>query len=150
MKRTLFLLLAICGFTFALTGCSSENSPKGVVELFLHAMQKGDGEKMFDLVYMDEELASLNCAGKEAYKKEYPKEYRDRVKDLREVLNEGRTDELQQTTFKIVSEKIDGNEALVVVEMTRDEKSKSGEVRVMKDKDGKWNVDIYSIYSLEF
>ncbi len=139
MKKTLFVLLAICGLAFTLTGCSS-NSPKAVVEDFLEAAKKGDSEKFVELICMDEVLEDAGYDSMEEFKKEDPKQYRQMMKLVRSAFKE-MPKEVKKAKFKVVDEEIDGDEATVTVEATLDGETDESEIRVIKDKEGNWKLD---------
>ncbi len=139
MKKTLFVLLAICGLAFTLTGCSS-NSPKGVVKEYLEAVKKGDADKALEVTYLDEVMEELGYENLKELKKESPDEYREFVRDFKKGFK-GTSKESKKLKYEILSEDIDGDEATVEVELKLKGETETVDIPVIKDSEGDWKVD---------
>lgn len=119
------LAMASCG--------GGGNSPKGVAEQFIKAVQQQDGKKMAELVYYEE--------GKEP-KTDAEKDQLAAMMQSKASTTYANNGELK--SYEILSEEIseDGNEAVVEAKMEFEKKTSEDKIKLKKDADGDWKIDM--------
>lgn len=119
------LAMASCG--------GGGNSPKGVAEQFIKAVQQQDGKKMAELVYYEE--------GKEP-KTDAEKDQLAAMMQSKASTTYANNGELK--SYEILSEEIseDGNEAVVNAKMEFEKKTSEDKIKLKKDSDGDWKIDM--------
>ena len=133
MKKLLGLV-AIVAAMFAITSCGGGgNTPKGVTEQFIKAIQEQDGEKMAELVYYKEGKAPSSDAEKQQAAAMMTS------KASMTYQNNGAL-----KCYEILSEEIseDGNEAVVKTKIEFEKKTDEDDVKLKKDADGNWKIDM--------
>lgn len=119
------LAMASCG--------GGGNSPKGVAEQFIKAVQQQDGKKMAELVYYEE--------GKEP-KTDAEKDQLAAMMQSKASTTYANNGELK--SYEILSEEIseDGNEAVVEAKMEFEKKTSEDKIKLKKDAGGDWKIDM--------
>ncbi len=119
------LAMASCG--------GGGNSPKGVAEQFIKAVQQQDGKKMAELVYYEE--------GKEP-KTDAEKDQLAAMMQSKASTTYANNGELK--SYEILSEEIseDGNEAVVEAKMEFEKKTSEDKIKLKKDSGGDWKIDM--------
>ena len=119
------LAMASCG--------GGGNSPKGVAEQFIKAVQQQDGKKMAELVYYEE--------GKEP-KTDAEKDQLAAMMQSKVSTTYANNGELK--SYEILSEEIseDGNEAVVNAKMEFEKKTSEDKIKLKKDSGGDWKIDM--------
>ena len=119
------LAMASCG--------GGGNSPKGVAEQFIKAVQQQDGKKMAELVYYEE--------GKEP-KTDAEKDQLAAMMQSKASTTYANNGELK--SYEILSEEIseDGNEAVVNAKMEFEKKTSEDKIKLKKDSGGDWKIDV--------
>lgn len=119
------LAMASCG--------GGGNSPKGVAEQFIKAVQQQDGKKMAELVYYEE--------GKEP-KTDAEKDQLAAMMQSKASTTYANNGELK--SYEILSEEIseDGNEAVVNAKMEFEKKTSEDKIKLKKDSGGDWKIDM--------
>ena len=119
------LAMASCG--------GGGNSPKGVAEQFIKAVQKQDGKKMAELVYYEEGKAPKSDAEKDQVAAMM------QSKASTTYANNG-----ELKSYEILSEEIseDGTEAVVETKMEFEKKTSEDKIKLKKDADGNWKIDM--------
>lgn len=119
------LAMASCG--------GGGNSPKGVAEQFIKAVQQQDGKKMAELVYYEE--------GKEP-KTDAEKDQLAAMMQSKASTTYANNGELK--SYEILSEEIseDGNEAVVNAKIEFEKKTSEDKIKLKKDADGDWKIDM--------
>ena len=119
------LAMASCG--------GGGNSPKGVAEQFIKAVQQQDGKKMAELVYYEE--------GKEP-KTDAEKDQLAAMMQSKASTTYANNGELK--SYEILSEEIseDGTEAVVKAKMEFEKKTSDDDIKLKKDAEGNWKIDM--------
>lgn len=133
MKKLLGLV-AIVAAMFAITSCGGGgNTPKGVTEQFIKAIQEQDGEKMAELVYYKEGKAPSSDAEKQ-----------QAAAMMTSKASMTYQDNGALKSYEILSEEIseDGNEAVVKTKIEFEKKTDEDDVKLKKDADGNWKIDM--------
>lgn len=119
------LAMASCG--------GGGNSPKGVAEQFIKAVQQQDGKKMAELVYYEE--------GKEP-KTDAEKDQLAAMMQSKASTTYANNGELK--SYEILSEEIseDGNEAVVNAKIEFEKKTSEDKIKLKKDSGGDWKIDM--------
>lgn len=119
------LAMASCG--------GGGNSPKGVAEQFIKAVQQQDGKKMAELVYYEE--------GKEP-KTDAEKDQLAAMMQSKASTTYANNGELK--SYEILSEEIseDGNEAVVNAKIEFEKKTSEDKIKLKKDSSGDWKIDM--------
>ena len=119
------LAMASCG--------GGGNSPKGVAEQFIKAVQQQDGKKMDELGYYEE--------GKEP-KTDAEKDQLAAMMQSKASTTYANNGELK--SYEILSEEIseDGNEAVVNAKMEFEKKTSEDKIKLKKDSGGDWKIDM--------
>lgn len=119
------LAMASCG--------GGGNSPKGVAEQFIKAVQKQDGKKMAELVYYEEGKAPKSDAEKDQVAAMM------QSKASTTYANNG-----ELKSYEILSEEIseDGTEAVVETKMEFEKKTSDDDIKLKKDAEGNWKIDM--------
>lgn len=119
----------------ALAACSS-NSPKSVAEKAMKSIVDKDYKTYVDLIYFDKA-------------KESPEKVEKAKEQLREMLQSKLEKSIKEKgaikSYKVVNEEIseEGDKAVVTFEVSyEDGKTDSTAVQLVKDKDGKWWLDL--------
>lgn len=125
MAVVAMLAMASCG--------GGGNSPKGVAEQFIKAVQQQDGKKMAELVYYEE--------GKEP-KTDAEKDQLAAMMQSKASTTYANNGELK--SYEILSEEIseDGNEAVVNAKMEFEKKTSEDKIKLKKDSGGDWKIDM--------
>lgn len=134
MKKLMSFVLAVFAI-IVLAACSS-NSPKSVAEKAMKSIVDKDYKTYVDLIYFDKA-------------KESPEKVEKAKEQLREML-QGKLEKSMKEkgaikSYKVVNEEIseEGDKAVVTFEVTyEDGKTDSTAVQLVKDKDGKWWLDL--------
>ena len=117
----LVLVMGVCMFT----GCSDESKVEGVVEDYMDAIIDAEFDEAAELVGDDEGKAQLENMQKMIDENsEFEEEYLDSVED---------------TEYEIKNVKVDGDEATVEVEVSKDDDSSTLELKLEK-VDGDWLI----------
>lgn len=134
MKKLMSFVLAVFAI-IALAACSS-NSPKSVAEKAMKSIVDKDYKTYVDLIYFDKA-------------KESPEKVEKAKEQLREMLQGKLEKSIKEKgtikSYKVVNEEIseDGDKAVVTFEVSyEDGKTDSTAVQLVKDKDGKWWLDL--------
>ena len=133
MKKSVLLASAALMVGY-LTSCGGGgNTPKGVTEQFIKAIQEQDGEKMAELVYYKEGKAPSSDAEKQQAAAMMTS------KASMTYQNNGAL-----KSYEILSEEIseDGNEAVVKTKIEFEKKTDEDDVKLKKDADGNWKIDM--------
>lgn len=119
----------------ALAACSS-NSPKSVAEKAMKSIVDKDYKTYVDLIYFDNAKKS-------------PEDVEKAKEQLREMLQGKLEKSIKEKgaikSYKVVNEEIseEGDKAVVTFEVSyEDGKTDSTAVQLVKDKDGKWWLDL--------
>lgn len=134
MKKLMSFVLAVFAI-IVLAACSS-NSPKSVAEKAMKSIVDKDYKTYVDLIYFDKA-------------KESPEKVEKAKEQLREML-QGKLEKSMKEkgaikSYKVVNEEIseEGDKAVVTFEVSyEDGKTDSTAVQLVKDKDGKWWLDL--------
>lgn len=134
MKKLMSFVLAVFAI-IALAACSS-NSPKSVAEKAMKSIVDKDYKTYVDLIYFDKA-------------KESPEKVEKAKEQLREMLQGKLEKSIKEKgtikSYKVVNEEIseEGDKAVVTFEVSyEDGKTDSTAVQLVKDKDGKWWLDL--------
>lgn len=133
MKKLFGFMVAVVAM-LAMASCGGGgNSPKGVAEQFIKAVQQQDGKKMAELVYYEE--------GKEP-KTDAEKDQLAAMMQSKASTTYANNGELK--SYEILSEEIseDGNEAVVEAKMEFEKKTSEDKIKLKKDADGNWKIDM--------
>ena len=133
MKKLFGFMVAIVAM-LAMASCGGGgNSPKGVAEQFIKAVQQQDGKKMAELVYYEE--------GKEP-KTDAEKDQLAAMMQSKASTTYANNGELK--SYEILSEEIseDGNEAVVNAKMEFEKKTSEDKIKLKKDSGGDWKIDM--------
>ncbi len=133
MKKLFGFMVAVVAM-LAMASCGGGgNSPKGVAEQFIKAVQQQDGKKMAELVYYEE--------GKEP-KTDAEKDQLAAMMQSKASTTYANNGELK--SYEILSEEIseDGNEAVVEAKMEFEKKTSEDKIKLKKDADGDWKIDM--------
>lgn len=132
MKK-LFVFMTALAAVLVFASCGGGNTPKGVAEQFIKAIQDQDGERMASLVYFEEGKAPTTDSE-------------------REQLNAMMTSKVSTTyanngklkSYEILSEEIseDGTEAVVEAKIEFEKKTSDDKIKLKKDSDGNWKIDM--------
>lgn len=119
------LAMASCG--------GGGNSPKGVAEQFIKAVQQQDGKKMAELVYFKEDKAPKTDAEKDQL-----------VAMMQSKASTAYANNGELKSYEILSEEIseDGNEAVVNAKMEFEKKTSEDKIKLKKDSGGDWKIDM--------
>lgn len=129
-------LFGIIAMILAMASCSS-NTPAGVAEKSVKCIQEKDYKGYVDLVYFNEKDSTS-------------KEDKEKIKEMLVSLMEEKADSEYKKTggiksFETVSEEISEDEktAKVVMKLTYGNgTSKEENIKLRKDADGNWRIDI--------
>lgn len=134
MKKLMSFVLAVFAI-IALASCSS-NSPKSVAEKAMKSIVDKDYKTYVDLIYFDKAKKS-------------PEDVEKAKEQLREMLQGKLEKSIKEKgaikSYKVVNEEIseEGDKAVVTFEVSyEDGKTDSTAVQLVKDKDGKWWLDL--------
>lgn len=134
MKKLMSFVLAVFAI-IALAACSS-NSPKSVAEKAMKSIVDKDYKTYVDLIYFDNAKKS-------------PEDVEKAKEQLREMLQGKLEKSIKEKgaikSYKVVNEEIseEGDKAVVTFEVSyEDGKTDSTAVQLVKDKDGKWWLDL--------
>lgn len=134
MKKLMSFVLAVFAI-IVLAACSS-NSPKSVAEKAMKSIVDKDYKTYVDLIYFDKA-------------KESPEKVEKAKEQLREMLQGKLEKSIKEKgaikSYKVVNEEIseEGDKAVVTFEVSyEDGKTDSTAVQLVKDKDGKWWLDL--------
>ncbi len=133
MKKLFGFMVAVVAM-LAMASCGGGgNSPKGVAEQFIKAVQKQDGKKMAELVYYEEGKAPKSDAEKDQVAAMM------QSKASTTYANNG-----ELKSYEILSEEIseDGTEAVVEAKMEFEKKTSEDKIKLKKDADGNWKIDM--------
>lgn len=133
MKKLFGFMVAVVAM-LAMASCGGGgNSPKGVAEQFIKAVQQQDGKKMAELVYYEE--------GKEP-KTDAEKDQLAAMMQSKASTTYANNGELK--SYEILSEEIseDGNEAVVNAKIEFEKKTSEDKIKLKKDADGDWKIDM--------
>lgn len=133
MKKLFGFMVAVVAM-LAMASCGGGgNSPKGVAEQFIKAVQQQDGKKMAELVYYEE--------GKEP-KTDAEKDQLAAMMQSKASTTYANNGELK--SYEILSEEIseDGNEAVVEAKMEFEKKTSEDKIKLKKDSGGDWKIDM--------
>lgn len=133
MKKLFGFMVAVVAM-LAMASCGGGgNSPKGVAEQFIKAVQQQDGKKMAELVYYEE--------GKEP-KTDAEKDQLAAMMQSKASTTYANNGELK--SYEILSEEIseDGNEAVVEAKMEFEKKTSEDKIKLKKDAGGDWKIDM--------
>lgn len=133
MKKLFGFMVAVVAM-LAMASCGGGgNSPKGVAEQFIKAVQKQDGKKMAELVYYEEGKAPKSDAEKDQVAAMM------QSKASTTYANNG-----ELKSYEILSEEIseDGTEAVVEAKMEFEKKTSEDKIKLKKDADGDWKIDM--------
>lgn len=133
MKKLFRFVVAVVAI-MAMASCGGGgNTPKGVTEQFIKAIQKQDGKKMAELVYFKEDKAPKTDAEKE----QLAAMMQSKVSTT--YANNG-----ELKSYEILSEEIseDGTEAVVETKMEFEKKTSEDKIKLKKDADGNWKIDM--------
>lgn len=133
MKKLFGFMVAVVAM-LAMASCGGGgNSPKGVAEQFIKAVQKQDGKKMAELVYYEEGKAPKSDAEKDQVAAMM------QSKASTTYANNG-----ELKSYEILSEEIseDGTEAVVEAKMEFEKKTSEDKIKLKKDADGEWKIDM--------
>lgn len=133
MKNLFGFMVAVVAM-LAMASCGGGgNSPKGVAEQFIKAVQKQDGKKMAELVYYEEGKAPKSDAEKDQVAAMM------QSKASTTYANNG-----ELNSYEILSEEIseDGTEAVVEAKMEFEKKTSEDKIKLKKDADGDWKIDM--------
>ena len=133
MKKLFGFMMAVVAM-LAMASCGGGgNSPKGVAEQFIKAVQQQDGKKMAELVYYEE--------GKEP-KTDAEKDQLAAMMQSKASTTYANNGELK--SYEILSEEIseDGNEAVVNAKMEFEKKTSEDKIKLKKDSGGDWKIDM--------
>lgn len=133
MNKLFGFMVAVVAM-LAMASCGGGgNSPKGVAEQFIKAVQQQDGKKMAELVYYEE--------GKEP-KTDAEKDQLAAMMQSKASTTYANNGELK--SYEILSEEIseDGNEAVVEAKMEFEKKTSEDKIKLKKDADGDWKIDM--------
>ncbi len=133
MKKLFGFMVAVVAM-LAMASCGGGgNSPKGVAEQFIKAVQQQDGKKMAELVYYEE--------GKEP-KTDAEKDQLAAMMQSKASTTYANNGELK--SYEILSEEIseDGNEAVVNAKMEFEKKTSEDKIKLKKDSGGDWKIDM--------
>lgn len=133
MKKLFGFVVAVVAI-MAMASCGGGgNSPKGVAEQFIKAVQKQDGKKMAELVYYEEGKAPKSDAEKDQVAAMM------QSKASTTYANNG-----ELKSYEILSEEIseDGTEAVVETKMEFEKKTSEDKIKLKKDADGNWKIDM--------
>lgn len=133
MKKLFGFMVAVVAM-LAMASCGGGgNSPKGVAEQFIKAVQKQDGKKMAELVYYEEGKAPKSDAEKDQVAAMM------QSKASTTYANNG-----ELKSYEILSEEIseDGAEAVVEAKMEFEKKTSEDKIKLKKDADGNWKIDM--------
>lgn len=134
MKKLMSFVLAVFAI-IALAACSS-NSPKSVAKKAMKSIVDKDYKTYVDLIYFDNAKKS-------------PEDVEKAKEQLREMLQGKLEKSIKEKgaikSYKVVNEEIseEGDKAVVTFEVSyEDGKTDSTAVQLVKDKDGKWWLDL--------
>lgn len=133
MKKLFGFMVAVVAM-LAMASCGGGgNSPKGVAEQFIKAVQKQDGKKMAELVYYEEGKTPKSDAEKDQVAAMM------QSKASTTYANNG-----ELKSYEILSEEIseDGTEAVVEAKMEFEKKTSEDKIKLKKDADGNWKIDM--------
>lgn len=133
MKKLFGFMVAVVAM-LAMASCGGGgNSPKGVAEQFIKAVQQQDGKKMAELVYYEE--------GKEP-KTDAEKDQLAAMMQSKASTTYANNGELK--SYEILSEEIseDGNEAVVNAKIEFEKKTSEDKIKLKKDSSGDWKIDM--------
>lgn len=133
MKKLFGFMVAVVAM-LAMASCGGGgNSPKGVAEQFIKAVQQQDGKKMAELVYYEE--------GKEP-KTDAEKDQLAAMMQSKVSTTYANNGELK--SYEILSEEIseDGTEAVVKAKMEFEKKTSDDDIKLKKDAEGNWKIDM--------
>lgn len=133
MKKLFGFVVAVVAM-LAMASCGGGgNSPKGVAEQFIKAVQQQDGKKMAELVYYEE--------GKEP-KTDAEKDQLAAMMQSKASTTYANNGELK--SYEILSEEIseDGTEAVVKAKMEFEKKTSDDDIKLKKDAEGNWKIDM--------
>lgn len=133
MKKLFGFMVAVVAM-LAMASCGGGgNSPKGVAEQFIKAVQKQDGKKMAELVYYEEGKAPKSDAEKDQVAAMM------QSKASTTYANNG-----ELKSYEILSEEIseDGTEAVVETKMEFEKKTSDDDIKLKKDAEGNWKIDM--------
>lgn len=133
MKKLFGFMVAVVAM-LAMASCGGGgNSPKGVAEQFIKAVQKQDGKKMAELVYYEEGKAPKSDAEKDQVAAMM------QSKASTTYANNG-----ELKSYEILSEEIseDGTEAVVKAKMEFEKKTSDDDIKLKKDAEGNWKIDM--------
>ena len=133
MKKLFGFVVAVVAI-MAMASCGGGgNTPKGVTEQFIKAIQKQDGKKMAELVYYEEGKAPKSDAEKDQVAAMM------QSKASTTYANNG-----ELKSYEILSEEIseDGTEAVVETKMEFEKKTSEDKIKLKKDADGNWKIDM--------
>ena len=128
MKKVLYLLsIALVALTFA--SCSSKNTPEGVVDSYLKAMQQNDTRKALEMFYFSKPLTDEQFD-------ESVQMVDDKVKKQNE--KKGGIDSWTIETPEVAE---DGNSAVVRYTVKYGDGSENTDKQKVVKVDGKWMLD---------
>lgn len=133
MKKLFGFVVAVVAI-MAMASCGGGgNTPKGVTEQFIKAIQKQDGKKMAELVYFKEDKAPKTDAEKE----QLAAMMQSKVSTT--YANNG-----ELKSYEILSEEIseDGTKAVVKAKMEFEKKTSDDDIKLKKDAEGNWKIDM--------
>lgn len=133
MKRLLGLA-AIFAALFMFASCGNSNTPKAVAEQAEKALQNEDYEKLADLMYIKESKDASMEDQKQMMTLLMKEKGGKMLKDRDGI-----------KSFEILSEEIDESGEKAVVKMKvvyGNGKEESDEMKLVKDKDGNWKLDM--------
>ena len=116
-----------------LASCGGGNTPKGVTEQFIKAIQDQDGEKMASLIYFPDGKSPATEGEREQF-----------VAMMNGKVNTTYANYGKLKSYEIQSEDVseDGTEAVVAVHMEYEKKTSDDKVKLKKDPEGNWKIDM--------
>lgn len=132
MKK-LFAFMAAVFAALTLASCGGDNTPKGVTEQFIKAIQDQDGEKMASLIYFPDGKSPETEGEREQF-----------VAMMNGKVNTTYANYGKLKSYEIQSEEVseDGTEAVVAVHMEYEKKTSDDKVKLKKDPEGNWKIDM--------
>ena len=150
MKKLFGFMVAVVAM-LAMASCGGGgNSPKGVAEQFIKAVQQQDGKKMAELVYYEEGKEPKTDAEKDQLaammqsKASTTYANNGELKSYEILSEEISEDGNELKSYEILSEEIseDGNEAVVNAKMEFEKKTSEDKIKLKKDSGGDWKIDM--------
>ena len=133
MKKLFGFVVAVVAMLSMASCGGGGNSPKSVAEQFIKAVQKQDGKKMAELVYFKEDKAPKTDAEKDQL-----------VAMMQSKASTAYANNGELKSYEILSEEIseDGTEAVVEAKMEFEKKTSDDKIKLKKDADGDWKIDM--------